>query len=107
MILPSKELLDEIFSSHEIITFGKINPTEILIQFDGFDEVWNIYELMHLMKEWAYTFDYCISSEYGINESRFTITTTLNSFICDGYADKEFEAVCQACELVLKEINNA
>ena len=64
----------------------------------------NIYELMHLMKEWANKKDYWCISGYEENHqgSYYCMLKDMpdNKFF---YADTEFEAVTKACEWILKQ----
>ena len=61
----------------------------------------NIYELMHLMKEWANNNSYLISSDVDGNcRSEYVY----NNHPSESYnEDTEFEAVIKACEWILKE----
>ncbi len=115
MVLPSKELLSAVTYSElsDIEMFGKsqIKCHKIVKDVDfGYEvrdakvrEYINIYEIQHLMKEWA------VSKGWHL----YTCITENEGALCDGAkahnkqlyydADTEFEAVIIACEWILKD----
>ena len=103
MTLPSKELLSavlgcEITYCHEIngeLRYGIYTPI-------GTDErTINIYELMHLMKEWALKQGYLL---YSVPTMCLIKTLSLEYIKEFSDVDTEFESVTKACEWI-KENN--
>ena len=113
MVLPSKELLTEVFGERvtkvHTVTNNKLSYAT---GSDSYRDV-NIYELVHLMKVWAIQAPRFIEI--------FSATTVSGKGICCVvteacgleevamyeesyiYGDTEFEAVTQACEWILKQ----
>ncbi len=101
MELPSKELFEEVTEiTVENIHYGVYKGN---VEYSEHGRI-NIYELMHMMKEWA----------YGQGYSLISYRNTLQVCICDirknglgvfdhRAEDTEFEAVTKACEWILKE----
>ena len=107
--LPSKELLsavlgeevdehiiknnnDIVYSVHKI---GNMEITSI-----------NIYELQHMMKEWALEQGYELTSNNNFCYVDLVLSTMGHYAVrVDFIADSEPEAVTKACEWILKEIN--
>lgn len=115
MTTPSKEMLSVILNL-DVMTVKRVAQTAILrYTFDEScgnkvprDSSINIYELMHLMKEWAllhsagittrakadllnfYAKDYFWQAQIGMGQKFMS--------------DTEFEAVTKACEQILKEL---
>ena len=110
MELPSKELLTEVLGKNVkmVITDIKVihsqlnssvKNSEIAISYDDKWTYENIYELMHLMKEWAFSNDYQLYSGRLIgHKSICSVVNFDNSF-----AETEFEAVIKACEWILSQ----
>jgi hypothetical protein len=105
MILPSKELLSIILKKYivEFIPYidGEFDPC---LQIDTFDGVLllNIYELMHMMKEWAFEEGYIISSFKSLSVGGYiAIINGDNKFA----TKTEFEAMTKAAEWVRKQID--
>ena len=100
MTLPSKELLSIVLGFEVRSTYIADNTllcTKVINKtFTGIRI--NIYELQHMMKEWAWEHKWIMKS--GINRD--------GKGFCEGMfgiyqADTEFEAVTSACEWILKE----
>lgn len=99
----SKELLSEVFGEN-VLSFD-IGGNEILIEFDKYENILNIYELAHKCKEWAYKQDYDIwSITWGAvefqNNKKYNGTERVN-------ADTEVEAIFKACDYILNELSNS
>ena len=127
MILPSNELLGEVLGK-EVISVtkeldGKFDPC-ILVTFKDEVLLLNIYELMYLMKEWAYTKN--INGNYinihtsiskGISGRKIIecriwsqgLPRVLGNMIINSELvfeeGTEPEAVTKVCEWLLKEYN--
>ncbi len=117
-MLPSKELLSAVFGV-KVYDYGSYGNSMIEYSTNrGADlsryRTINIYELMHLMKEWAYDNGYAVivyksSDEYTVmvfEAERFYLNTDyLNRIVkfCTTDTDTGFEAVTKACEWILKE----
>ena len=109
MTPPSKKLLTNILG-FEVRIISIVDNTLLCTKKTnrGFTDIRiNVYELMHLMKEWAYSLDEFIISSYWVNGGEVDI---YGRYSCaDSQPDKsfsadtEFEAVTKACEYILKE----
>ena len=107
MILPSKELLSTVFG--EKVVFIVLNRTilEYEVPETGFNKAINIYELMHMMKEWAYKQHNVFTSSIEHDEYPAICSTNYSSR-GDAFkdanktfaGDSEFEAVTAACEWI-------
>jgi len=110
MILPSKDLLSEVLEfevrdvKHHGTSILHLNPSQRRDKPSScvVSKQYNIYELMHLMKEWA--------DDLYDNYKLISYRNNLKIWICEDIsgqtdtifeADTEFEAVTKACELVL------
>lgn len=120
--LPSKELLSavlgiELLNEHGLgcdrfEIKGKNLAYRYTYDYSMADErSINIYELMHLMKEWAYKYGFEMvsyhiqdSSEYRCLYAHLSIDLNKDKRI-GFYADTEFEAISKACEWILKGIS--
>ena len=103
MTLPSKELLSAVMK--RTILTAKQDP-----QFDTYvilnrNTTLNLYELMHMMKEWANKQSYWLDSGAHSKGWEATYVNKDLSSQLSGYmlCSTEFEAVTQACEYILKE----
>ena len=83
---------------------------EIIFETKEIEDSINIYELMHLMKEWAYSKEYTIQSwifgQY--DKGKAKVIGIISSFETKDNtplinANTEFEAVTLACMWILKE----
>ena len=125
MILPSKELLSEVLefeitnipqhqNSKKLEFYSKVHSSKCIFEKSGdltkgsmFSI--NIYELMHMMKEWAVLkYGIEISSTVvkdngGIYSNAYT-TSDKDCISFDANDNLEPEAVTRACEWILKEI---
>ena len=109
MILPSEELLREIMEigTDSIIDDVEVYKNNILYAVDGqyADDI-NIYELMHLMKEWAVNKGFVVLSRNDSIGYRWTVILSIPSnlnFNKPFEQLSEFEAVIKACEWILKQ----
>jgi len=118
MILPSKELLEKVLDVEIIydhLLSIKENELKYYVEKDGdFYECLeiNIYELMHLMKDWAWGNGYILTSKksfFGEWSCRIHKKLESESFtpklIDVVLSDFETDTVTKACEWVLKETN--
>jgi hypothetical protein len=100
---PSKELLSEVLGF--VVTSIYVAPNDKFIeaQSEYQDERINIYELMHMMKEWAKAkYESTDFNVYGSWQCDITIFGE-QDIVLNFHADTEFEAVTKACEWILKE----
>jgi len=115
MILPSKELLSAVLGNSRISSDGYFQEEKNLIHYgciygnapdDYYDEqeCINIYELMHLMKEWAWEKDYLIKSS--TDGEALIRMYGQHDYIKSFDNIHEFEAVTKACEWILKKTND-
>ena len=108
MIEPSKKLLSCIFNNN--VTFLVLEDTEIWYKTEcGIDANISIYELMHKIKQWAFSegyamkvdiigkADWCIEIEYMHDGN--------NCYAKCFYNKNEFEAVVIAAEYILNKDN--
>jgi len=111
MILPSKKLLSEVINlnvlyitddQNGILTYGFDESCGNMISRDS---KINMYELMHLMKEWAYSKGYSLSScrDFIVEGYSCGITNEDAGFIKTIISNTEFEVIAKACEFILKE----
>ena len=117
MNLPSKKLLSEVLGYNFEISCIELAEFEakLFIYKEGFGlkDIINIYELMHLMKEWACDKSFMLTTWYSdedeytgrealcnIYEPYMSFDEITKSFI----ADTEFEAVTKACEYILEQL---
>jgi len=122
MILPSNDLLSEVLKhdySERLFTIISIEDNNLVGRYDcgsgeptGLGYEINIYELMHLMKEWTYKYGHEMVS-YHIQDSNewrclyAHISIDLNIDKRVGfYAETEFEAVTKACEYILEQLKD-
>ena len=105
MILPSKKLMSKVLG-HEIIYNGEIgseclNGNTLTYFTNGMiAHKINIYELMHMMKEWASTKGYCI-----IQDTRgYTKVHRISSHEAKFWEDDEYSPsrVIDCCEWILE-----
>ena len=100
----SKELLSEVLKK-EVIDVFKVVKSNLRYEDTALQHI-NIYELMHLMKEWTLAKGFGISSGVAdhITKIRFC---TISKDCLDTWdtfnEDSEFEAVTKACEWILKQ----
>lgn len=96
----NKEVLNIISSPNEDITIGQ---NEVIIVFNGYRQKWNIYELAHKGKEWAFNRGWEISSGV-IKKSGYMcfIQEAPSSKLYDFYGNNEVEAIFKACEWIRK-----
>ena len=107
-MLPSKELLSAVFCV-KIYDYGSCGNSMIEYSNNkGADlsryRTINIYELMHMMKEWAAAKDfelytYRVGNEYWCDEYDRIIPYTIQT------GSTETEAVTKACEWILEQQN--
>ena len=115
MMKISKELLSAVLGDD---MYPKEIENNLLLFKQVADAPWsamrsiNIYELMHLMKEWAYKYGHEMVS-YHIQDSNewrclyAHISIDLNIDKRVGfYAETEFEAVTKACEYILEQLKD-
>ena len=114
MILPSKELLsavlDSSIRSYELSPNGNVLyalKDDVSVSDGMFI---NIYELMHMMKEYAFSKGYVIYSGRRRNDTHKSIMFKVSDYgNCNkgnhAYSDTEFEAVVKSCKWLLKEQN--
>ena len=112
--LPSKELLSAVLGYEildEYIILGnqlqfkswKVDDCEIFT--NSFKSI-NIYELQHMMKEWALEQGYELTSNNNFCYVDLVLSTMGHYAVrVDFIADSEPEAVTKACEWILKEIS--
>lgn len=125
--LPSKELLSDVMGFHcdnismnetDIEYYEYVSHKDVVDIEDKEFKIINIYELMHLMKEWAMSYEYYIYSRCRIKNRGASVTAiattvkrTLFSIPDLSHTDIETynkgktepEAVIKACEWILKE----
>ena len=116
----SKELLSEICQTN-LVSLGKLEVIgsdiclyDCSMQPDIY-MCWNIYELAHKCKEWAYTNKYRLSSsQHRLNtKQEYYINNQIASYFCSVYyitnddsdiqmdANTEPEAIFKACQWIL------
>ncbi len=110
MILPSKELLSAVLDKEVIwrdIENSDLNYTQDNRLYEG--DI-NIYELMHLMKEWIFIQGYSIQTMRELSDIDFWYYCLWSEDIISKKESSnnktEFEAVTKACEWILKEKEN-
>lgn len=104
-MLPSKELLTAVLGCDAEAYY--YNASVIKYKIDGVvEKEINIYELMHIMKEWALKQGFYTKSQLGIEKSVANIFN-IRFQDCDEnfFADTELEAVTKACEWILEQQN--
>ncbi len=118
-MLPSKELLSAVLKENTVFVeeVPLINKSLLKIYRIGWVntpespcETINIYELMHLMKEWAVS-TYEIEFESNFSKAMVTIETIgwcenkgeWGCLLDQASGSTEFEAVTKACEWILNE----
>ena len=116
LVLPSKELLDEVLQVNVSEVYIRKNEIRFRTYVDTIDgwtrssdvHLSNIYELAHKCKEWASNNQFTLVS--GDSGHGFVCSVghySNNDINAEFYGKNEFSAVIQACEWILKEINNA
>lgn len=111
-ILPSKELLSAVLgypiTASEGVSFNVLSFRADLegIEIHGEQlRAINIYELMHLMKEWAIKNEHeLMSCGGGYCESYPKSWDSLTKPIKEFYGDTEFEAVTKAAEWIKEQL---
>jgi len=113
MISPSKELLsavlgEDVVSIDDTYEYSNNHANKLYYLSSGTFGVYtsiNIYELMHMMKEWAVKNEHELMSCNGGYCEAFPKKTwdSLTKPIKEFYGDTEFEAITEACEWILKE----
>ena len=119
MEVPSKELLIEILKDETIASINEGIPSDVKndneVQYykDGLYGVVfgiNIYELMHMMKEWAWGEGYAIGVDMlglkSFNVNIHSLDTEHKVYNKDEYQVEDFEAVTKACEWMLNQKEN-
>lgn len=123
MMLPSKELLSEVFGKK--VSYIDIlkedcdthNTFKVIFQFDNIyyggisgieDENINIYELANKCKVWAYTKKFILNSEYypldNLQYSGGCLLADIRTSDTEYFNGKsESEAIFKACDYILKE----
>jgi hypothetical protein len=114
MILPSKELLSKVLG-HEIIYNGELDITclnaNILTYFKNgmVEHKINVYELMHMMKEWAFDKGYSLDV-FKSDENYYEVTPRIYNEIEEEWFDceysisrTEFESVTKAAQWVSEQ----
>ncbi len=105
MELPSKELLSAVLG--EDVKSVELWKENTIRYFAPKDYIINIYELQHLMKEWAREHGYLMSTEMieisddGFNHKWYLGINKEWWF----HGVTEFEAVTKACEYILEQID--
>jgi len=112
MTPPSKELLGAVLG----IKVNKIEyeeqQNEIVYYCNQFGRATgyiNIYELMHLMKEWAWGKGFQLMSHRNYFNNKYAIQVhekLYRHFEAESLEDTEIETVTKACEWILKEKGN-
>ena len=106
MILPSKELLSAIYGKTVTRRDSSINEISNELYFeveliDDYEQHYvNIYELIHLMKEWILNKDLFFASNVGVCD---IYDIHVNRIFEERSCESEFEAVTKACEWILEE----
>ena len=114
MILPSKELLSAVWATpKEDIALNIAGSYMYGTSNEGSLKLINIYELMHMMKEWANKLDKQYELNSYITQQRTGAicevyeawhgNTVFGDFQYEGVGVTEFEAVTKACEWILNE----
>ena len=118
--LPSKELLSAVLGENigkveevnfiselSYKTYSTNNVPEWEVAIDGmYSRVINIYELQHMMKEWALEQGYELTSNNNFCYVDLVLSTMGHYAVrVDFIANSEPEAVTKACEWILKEIS--
>ena len=105
MLLPSKELLSAVLNKDVCIVFSLLDTNLLIIEWNDNlgvnSEEFNIYELMHLMKEWLHSQLIVVEVTSGKASCHVKL-----QFIKDGKlqdqtfvnVNTEVEAVTKACE---------
>ena len=109
MQLPTKELLSAVLDINDIDNIYSDLADDNEITYTQYANLArgtrttdiNIYELMHLMKEWARTKGYLLLSGYD-NGTTWVCECT-NKSMLDTYTKSEPEAVTKACEWILEQ----
>ena len=102
----SKELLSEVLKK-EVIDVFKVVKSNLRYEDTDLQHI-NIYELMHLMKEWALKDNRVLTVLSGQDINGFKIcnigiSPNKEYFTKQFIADTEFEAVTKASEWILKQ----
>ena len=128
MTPPSKELLGAVLDE-DLDMVAEINRAEIFIELhrnmikvivsnkrlvadcsrDAEYISINIYELMHLMKEWAWGKGFQLMSHRNYFNNKYAIQVhekLYRHFEAESLEDTEIETVTKACEWILKEKGN-
>jgi len=105
MLLPSKELLSAVLGIEVEGGIERIVLNDNTLTFAYSDEdMWsdiNIYELMHMMKEWAISKKvYILSNISFIGGTAITLNGSEDNLFV---ANTELEAVTIACEWILEQ----
>jgi len=109
MIVPSKELLSAVLVLPIVYVQDYIEVDEVIYETEMIAGSINIYELQHKMKTWADTKNIAIQSYiwFGRGISRVSSMDDNVELYFEESANTEFEAVTQACEWILKDINES
>ena len=100
MILPSKELLLAIGIHEAYVNSISIEGSNVLFHSNKYGEDFiNIYELMHMMKEWVAGQGYSLNSGIATYKNQGFCSCSGKLF----WEDSEVEAVTKACEWILKQ----
>lgn len=112
MILPSKELINEVLSK-EVEEERFIDSNSLTYVNSGIYEDINIYEFAHMCKEWAFKqgYDLVCKRKYTLTRSTYyecNVEKLLNYIF---YFEEEFsseqseqEAIFKACEWIMEQI---
>lgn len=105
--LPSVELLSEVLkgevlrcSTEELASLG---ANEVFLYFDGYKQKWNIYELAHKCKEWAYNKGFMLFIFYANNIVHVRCIVDGYEKRCYGSEKDEESSVIEMCEWLLTQ----
>ena len=101
----SKELLSEVLGT-DLTSLGKVSLEDAhLCLWDSLNDspymAWNIHELAHKCKEWAWKQGYIINSHYAQGDC-YARANNMVDFSIDGKGKSEPEAIFKACQWILE-----
>lgn len=107
MILPSKELISEVLSK-EVEEERFIDSNSLTyVNSDIYEDI-NIYEFAFKCKEWAYENNYYVYStpSFALEGVAYIVEdNNIGKRLKTLQLGSEVEAIIQACEWILKEVN--
>lgn len=108
MILPSKELISEVLSKEVEEEERFIDSNSLTyVNSDIYEDI-NIYEFAFKCKEWAYENNYYVYStpSFALEGVAYIVEdNNIGKRLKTLQLDSEVEAIIQACEWILKEVN--